>query len=1105
MPDLGERGVNGVLRRSFLLRRVGSAWLLVGCLMLSVLVTTAIVSALLSFYNGALPATVTQELSRSGATSLTITDEINGPAAGVDRLVSATMRAAFGTLPYRQYQAVWSEGIQLPGTYQGRNVPVLQAAAMGDIRSFADLTDGTWPAAPQARQPIGVALPATVAADLRLHVGSELSLDYTGTKTSVRLRVTGLFRPLAPTSAYWRLSPVGPSGVALGEGYATYGPAIVSPATFPAGGGDSGGPAQGAAVLEPSQAAFVVAVRAADIRAGDLDSLAASLDHATTVLNGKVSAVSTGMPRALTNAAASLAAARSLVLISGLQLLLLAAAALALAGRLLASQRDEETALLAARGAARWQLIRPSLAEGALACAVAAVAGALLGVQLSALLLGRLIGHRVAAPAVGADTWLAAGLLLVFCLAIAIWPALRPAGIAAVRIRRGRQATIASAAAAGLDIALVALAAVAVHELLTYSAAGSGAGLNPVVIVAPALALAGLALIPLRLLPFAAKGLEKLTARGRRLGTAMANWEISRRPVRQSGPALLVILAVGMSTLALAQYQSWRQSIHDQAAFTAGADVTVNMATAEPLSGVSRITRLPGVTAAMPVSAQPYSSGELLAIGGPQAGSTVTMRPDLAAPLRPDQLWRELAEGAQPGFVLPGRAERLAITATMAGGLNNSLGPVSASVTVQDAYGLAYTFPAGSMPANGRPHQLVAQLAISAGAAYPLRLIGISLTYSVPVATNSAAALAADAKAVVTFDSVAVSSLRHGPFAAPFMSGQELARWRPTSLGAELGPLSTVLGGETDGLKEPSVTHWAAAGHKAELTLAPGMGPDIAPQALRELGSASLQAQVQVTIPPPAQGVWLIATAGYLHGTGQLSGSDINLTVGGTQVTGYLAMTVSQFPSVTSGGAIIADLGTLEDAIVSAGGAPVPATTWWLRTAGGATPIGLPGGSVVVNAKNLAASLADDPISAAPVKAALAVGAAVALLAALGFCVSVAASARARRGQRALLGALGVHAGAQARLFCLEEIMLSGPAALVGLALGIGLAHLLIPAVTLTATGGMPVPPVLVRLPLTWVLLITVAIPAVPVIAAAVTALRQPDAAAELRAAEAAG
>ncbi len=83
--------------------------------------------------------------------------------------------------------------------------------------------------------------------------------------------------------------------------------------------------------------------------------------------------------------------------------------------------------------------------------------------------------------------------------------------------------------------------------------------------------------------------------------------------------------------------------------------------------------------------------------------------------------------------------------------------------------------------------------------------------------------------------------------------------------------------------------------------------------------------------------------------------------------------------------------------------------------------------------------------------------------------------------------------------------MISGPAALVGLALGIGLAHLLIPAITLTATAGVPIPPVLVRLPLAWIAFIAIAVPAIPVLAAAITALRQPDPAAELRTAEAAG
>ena len=1075
---------------------MGSAWLLVSCVMLSVLVTTALVSGLLSFYTVALPATVTQELARSGALSLTVSDETGGSPAAAIRLISTTMREAMGPVPYRQYQAVWSEDLVLPGPHAGRNVPALQAASMSDISTFADLTSGTWPTAPQAGQPVGVALPEEVAADLRLSPGSVLDLHYARASTAVRLRVTGLFRPRSQASSYWRLDQIGPAGVTVGSGFAAYGPAVVSPLAFargPDAAESTTAASTTAGTLLPSQASFEVMPSAAAIRPADLRPLAARLDAAVSNLTFSVSSVSTGMPRVLTDAAEGLTAARSLVLISGLQLLLLATAVLALAGRLLARQREDETALLSARGASWWQLIRPGLWESALGCAVAAGVGAVVGVRLSGLLLGSLIGHRLPAPPLGVAIWIATALLLVFCLGIAIWPALRPAGIAAVRIRRGRQAATATAALAGLDIALIALATVAVHELLTYSAAGKGAHVNPVIVAAPALALAGLALVPLRLLPFAAKGLEKVTARSRWLGSAMVNWEISRRPVRQSGPALLVILAVGMSTLTLAQYQSWRQSAHDQAEFIAGAPVRVSLASALPMTEVHQITRLPGVTAAMPVISEPYGRGELLAVGGPQAAATVTMRPDLSPALAESLLWRALDAGRTPGLALPGRPVRMELAASMAGGLADQLGPVSATVTVQDAYGLAYIFPAGTMPADGRSHELVARLAASAGAAYPLRLLGVSFTFHIPPAATSARAMTADAKAVLTIRAVAVSGSLRGPFGAPCATGSALASWRPRTISAGLG----ALGAQLNGLTQPAVMNWAVAGQDAKLTLKPGMGPK---------GSrARLQAQVQVTIPPPRRGVWMIATDGYFRSTGQASGAITSLNVGGTAILGHLSMTVTQFPSVTSGDAIVADAGLLEDAVVSAGGSPLPATSWWLRTAEGAPPRTLPPGSNVVVASVLASSIAHDPLSAAPVKATLAVAAAVAVLAALGFCVSVAASARARRGQRALLAALGVTAGAQARLFCLEEILISGPAAAVGLALGIGLAHLLIPAVTLTATAGLPVPRVLVRLPLSWVILIAIAVPAAPTAAAVVLTFREPDPAAELRAAEAAG
>ena len=1090
-----------MLRPSFLLRRTGSAWLLVSCLMVSVFVTATLVSALLTFYSDALPATVSQELASSGTQSVLITAQASGSLASLSRLVDARMHTAFGAVPYQQYQAVWSNDVALPGAQQSGNVPVLQAASLTGITSHATLTAGTWPTAPKAGQPVPVALPAAVAARLNLGVGSVRRLHYVGSHAGVQFRVAGLIRLRDPGSLYWRLSPLGQSGVVVSGGFASYGPAVVSPAALVSG--------SGPAALQPNDTSFVFLPRLARISPAGLQELAARLDAASAaVQSGGGAEVSTALPQTLLNVARSLAAARSLVVISGLQLLLLAGAALALAGRLLASQRDEETALLSARGAARWQLVRPSLTEGMLACAVAAVAGAVAGVRLSALLLTSVLARRAPAPALGAQAWLGAGFVLLLCLGIVLWPSLRPAGIAAVRVRRGRQATVASVAPAGADVALIALALVSVHELLRYSAAAGGAGIDPVIVIAPALALAGLALIPLRLLPLAARGLERVTARGRRLGAALANWEISRRPVRQSGPALLVILAVATSTLALAQYQSWQQSVHDQAAFATGARIRVGLATPEPLSGVTSITRLRGVTAAMPVSQQPLGAGQLLAVSAPEAGATVTMRPDLSARVPVEKLWSDLdqRQGATPGLAVPGRPERIAVTASMAGGLAGQLGPVFATVTVQDAYGLAYQLPAGSMPADGRPHELVALLGASAGIAYPVRLLGVALSYSMPFAPTSARARAADAAAVVTFASVAASPAATGPLGAPFAAGRELAGWRPRTSAPGLDRITgSVLQGQADGSRRPSVVSWGAAGQDADLKLSPGQGPVLPAGTLAKGGVTSLPAQLQIAIPAPGLGVPLAATSAFLHANDLSTGSQVPISVGGTSVVAYVRVAVSAFPSVPSGGAVVANQATLQDALISAGGSPLPAMSWWLSTASGRPPAGLPPGASVADAAAFARTLEHDPVSAAPVKAALAVAVAAAILAALGFCVSVAASARARRGQRALLAALGVPSGHQARLFCLEEIMISGPAALVGLGLGVGLAHILIPAITLTATAGLPVPPVLVRVPVAWVAVVVLAVAAIPVLAAVITALRQPDPAAELRASEAAG
>ncbi|HEX5292525.1 MAG TPA: FtsX-like permease family protein, partial [Streptosporangiaceae bacterium] len=653
---------------------------------------------------------------------------------------------------------------------------------------------------------------------------------------------------------------------------------------------------------------------------------------------------------------------------------------------------------------------------------------------------------------------------------------------------------------AGGDLALLALGAAAVLELRAYSAgSGSAAGVDPVLAVAPALALAGIAVIPLRVLPAAARILDRIAAAGRHLSAALASWEISRRPIRQAVPALLAILAVATGTLSLAQYQSWRQSALDQAAFSAGADVRVDTPVPVPVGTAATITRAPGVIAAAPVTAEATGSGgDVLGLDTHTAAATVLLRRDLS-PLPAAALWRRITPpDLAPGLDLPGRPARLEITAALAAGpAPGQLGAASVTASVQDAHGAVYAVQAGVLPADGRRHRLTAVLAPARRASYPLRLLGLSLTYAMAPAVPGHF-LPPPASLAIT----SITASAAGPVAAPAPDGHALAAWRPAASSAGLSstaaPAEAVL--PTASGAEPAVTGWrTGAGGSQVLTFRPGRGP------AASQGAGGAFAAVTLTAPLPAGAITGIATRAFLRNNSIGVGATAMTSIGSATVPVHIVAEVAAFPTVTGdGGALIVDLAALQDALAARLDPPLPVTSWWLRTAAGAVPPGLPAGATITSRARRAAGLLSDPVSAAPQEAALAVAAAAALLAAIGFSVSIAAGLRSRRAQNAMLAALGVSRSAQTRQLCLEELMLCLPAAGAGLLAGIGLAHLLIPAVTVTAAATVPIPPALVEVPLGWAIGLAVTVAVFPVLVAAVTVARRPDPAAQLRAAEAA-
>ncbi len=1095
------------LRLSFLLRRMGSAWPLLACLTAAVFIAAALTAALASFDEQVLPDAITAQLDHAPGMYVSVFGQLDARGvATASKVVPGAIKSGFGQVRYQLARAVWSDSLGLPkqpGAGSAASIRLIDAAAIDGVRPQVYLQSGSWPGAPAAGKPVPAALPAGVAATLGVQPGQQLALTDRTTGKRVRLLITGTYRPRNPAARYWNVDQLPTSGVSYQGGFVSYGPAIVAPAAF----GGPTGRVQGAA-LSIGGVSWV-ALPAAGTRYSP--ATASALESKVNAAIGRLRnsslglQVGTGMPQVLTATDRATTVARSLLVIGGLQLLLVVAAAVALVGRLLARDRDGETALLAARGAGRWQLVAPSAAEALLLGVLAVVAGALVGARLAGLLLSR-GGARVAGAhltVAAAGPWLAACVVLVLCTVIILWPALRPQAPGTARVSRGRQRAVSGIAAAGGDLALVALALLAIRELRTYSALSqSASGVDPALVVAPALALAGLSLLPLRLLPLLARLLERVTARGKRLPAALASWEISRRPLRQSGPALLVVLAVGAATLGFGQYESARQSAHDQAAYSAGADVRVGLGSPLALNQTGQVVSRPDVQVAMPVATAPYGQGnsEVLALNGRQAGRVVTMRPDLSTiPL--GKLWHKLrTPGA--GLAIPGQPARLQLTAAVRPGLGQRLGRFAVSVTIQDGEGVAYQLAAGTLPSDGRPHRLVVPLGGPGKTSYPLRLLNVSLSYPLPEPPVSPAAISANARAAA----VTISSLAAAPAAGSFTrfaGGQALASWAAAGSSPSLADYAQNVLYFRPYSTPPASLGWQhGAGGSQVLEFSPSHQPK--PTPLYPIAPGSMTGLLTITAQPADAVLPAIATSGFLRTNHTALGARFQVQVGGASVRVHVVAVIAGFPTTGAAGALIVDQSALQQQLAGQNQAALPITEWWLTTAGKKVPAGLPAHATVASLASLTSQLAGNPLSRAPLAAALAVAFAVAVLAALGFSVSVAASIRERRTQAAVLSALGVPKGTQARLLCLEEMMLSVPAAAAGLLVGVLLTHLVVPAITLTPAGQVPFPAVRVLLPLGWAAGIAVLIGAVPVVAAALTVIRRPDPAAQLRTAEAA-
>ncbi|MEU8516756.1 FtsX-like permease family protein [Kitasatospora sp. NPDC048722] len=1080
----------------FVVRRLRGRLPLAAAVLLTVLITTAVLTALVAFNRSVGDAGLRQTLQGPGHARTTVLVTVEH---GLDRqakddpALDAYRSALFGSLPVQTRGMLRSRSYGLPGTGDSDGTAKADLTVLADLdRGRVRLLAGAWPAAatgpvqsaaPQAAVPqttltrLGLA-PEALPADVRL--------DDRSSGTPLTVRITGVYRALDRTDPYWRLDPLGGREVATG-GFTTYGPMLVDRSAFTTGGLPQDGrgwllDADFAGADEPGAKAV------GDRAQGLADRLRDSTGLQAT----------TELPDVMHELASGLLVARSTLLIGALQLSVLAAAALLLVVHLIASRQEHENELLAARGASGGRIGAFTAVESLLL----ALPAAALAPLLTPFLVRALAGRVTLDTGISWTLWPIAAACALACVLLASVPGLLRGAGAALRARTGRrQALVAGVARNGGDLAVLALAVLAYQQLVQYggglSTDSSGRlGVDLLLVATPTLALCAGTLVVLRLLPLVARLGARIAARGRGLGPALVGWQLARRPGRATGPVLLLVMAVSTGVLALGQHATWSASQRDQAAFGTAGGLRIADSQTSLMGQAGRYGALPGGERLVPVLREeqplPNGTGQFLAVDSSAFAGRVPVRTDLLAGHSRQELFGPLAQpapgGVQAGIPLPGKPLRIDAEVSVGQqdlGIRRPDGtPVDpvrpeARLMLRDRYGITYKVALSTLPLRGdvRATADLSKLvdAPLGSPAAPLTLVGVLVSFGDRT------------EGELTVNRLAVSDTADGPAApVPVPAGFGWSMTAPSvAKGSEKpGPAAELAAGPAGPATLFTVRFRFAGGHGETLRAA------LAPAG--------------ATDPTDLTGV---ATKAYLTAAGASVGDTLRVPLAGTVLPVKVTAAVDALPVVGSS-ALAVDLATASRLLAAQGRELPNRAEWWLPATGpgdrapaeaAAALRAAPGVQTVQLSDETAAGLLDDPVGAAPQSALIAIAVATAVLAAIGFAAAVAASTRERSRDSALLLALGTPRKHVTRTAAVEQAVLVALGGAVGLGLGTLLVHLIVPLVVLTPAARRPMPEALIELPAGQALLLAAAIALVPLLSAFLAGRRRRDVAARLR------
>lgn len=968
-----------------------------------------------------------------------------GQLAAADSTIRAGLQAAVGDRPISRVAFSSTKGlVDRPATDRA------QLAEVDGLDRVARLVKGQWPAAAAGGSGGGVgsagsvaafngegtlpvALPATAATHLGLDLGGQLALSdlLRPDAPTVRVELVGIYEPLDPEAGIWLDDRLSLEGVTRTD-FTTIGPFVVGSGTFDAGGvgavtttwRTSIGPFAQASDLALVRARLATQVRAFGTSIGVGARQVAGEPPAPNALRNAV--VSDRISPLLTQAQATVQRVQISLLTPALLLLLLAGVALVVAAALLASLRDGEVALMRIRGASGRQLGGLALADAGLLVLVGVIGAALLAPVTAGLVIPT--GATVKAGLLERGMWLALAAMAVLALALITFTTMRlgraptPPGR---RTRGGR--ALAVLTGSGLDLLLVLLGFLGVIQLRRHAGSGSTT-IDPLTTAAPTFVIAGLAVVCLRLLPMASARASRLVERRPGFDLAWGGWQVSRRLADQSGTVLLVLLAVAMGTLALAQGATTDRAITDQSTFSTGAPVRVQTASAmwtTPGVGETMAAAAGSEDRAVAVhrSALPLGPAEgvtVLALDSTRAAAVGAPRPDTLGDATWPDLMERLAAGRDlgPGIEFPTGAAELTLTFDVSA-------PVG-EFSTQDS------FP------------IVAHLRDGHGIIRPWRMGAVGLG-----ASSTTAPLPTGPQTLVepvSLVGLVIESHTVGMFRYVSATSLTTALTRVSVDGQDLSGADQFRAGVVD--------------DQAVLTTPPGTGP------LPALITEEVAALRKVGL-----------------------GDTFSLDLAGRAVPLRVAGLIDAVPTgrIPDRGVIV-DLPWAQ-ALQGDGRAlvrspsPWPVQEWWLDppdpavTAEALAPQ-LAVGSTITLRDSLVDERQSNPVNAGLHAAMLLVMGAALVLAAVGFASATAALTRRRRHENAILLALGVPARTIGRTLAIERLGLVLTSVVTGLLLGVVSAYAVVPLIV-GGDGHPQVPPVLVTFPWGRVLLLAAGVTAV--------------------------